>query len=161
MKRLLLILTLILAGNADAQTLTITTANKSLQLFLSDVAYQVGYQDEIGGEPNPQSKADYGVEKITEYVGLGYDVDFFIPAPSNVINIRISSEKKQQVITGFAYTHGYKDIFPETKKEYSLMILKQFIRDSYRAWKADQVDAVRQTAITDADNYTEDIEVTD
>jgi hypothetical protein len=158
MKKIIIVCFLLALHNeVAAQTLTITTANKSLNSFLGDVVDQMGYQNDIIGSANPVSKEEYGVAKITEYVAAGYNIDFLVPS---AIVIKFNPTKMNTIISGFAYQNGYQDSNPLPKKVYSKRRVKKFIRDGYGAWKAKlSSEVARGIAKSAADEYTNDIEV--
>lgn len=47
---------------------TFTIPNEIVTRVLDGVAYANGYQDEIDGQPNPESKADFAKRMICVYV---------------------------------------------------------------------------------------------
>lgn len=89
------------------------------------------------------------------------------------ITIIIPKAKATNIIDGFVYQYNYQNEIqnpkntkeeemipnPQSKKDFSSEKIKEFIRESYRAYKATEADSARQTVISDADNYTDDITV--
>jgi hypothetical protein len=81
------------------------------------------------------------------------------------ITITIPDGKAATIIDGFARQHRYQDTIngapnPQSKKDFSLEVIKGFVRDTYKAYKAkSEGEAARDAAKTDADNFTNDITV--
>jgi hypothetical protein len=168
MKKLLIVFVLFFFHNVVfAETLTITTANKSLQGFLSDLVYEWGYQDQVddgqGGKmPNPQTKAEYGIEKMEEYVAGGYDIEFFYPPQNNNhLTIRIEPDKAENTLMGFARSKGWKPGMPITPRKYSLLEIRKFLRNGYERHIREQQKFITRQTISNANNYTQGIEVID
>lgn len=83
------------------------------------------------------------------------------------MQINIPTEKRQDIIDAFCSVYKYRDEVedvdeimipnPQTKAEFASQQLLLYIREVYKSYKVDSIDAAKQTIITNADIYTNDI----
>lgn len=85
------------------------------------------------------------------------------------ITITIPDGKKDAIISAFAVVYGYETEVldgdgnlipnPQTKKDFALEQLRDFVRSVYKSQKVTEADDARITAQQEADMYTDDITI--
>jgi len=83
------------------------------------------------------------------------------------ITITISDEKISEIVDAFVKVYNYPTNVndengklisnPQTKKHFTLEILRQFIKDVHKSYNVEKVKSAKITARIDSDEFTNDI----